>query len=192
MARILTVADVLNAKVDQAAFQRREAPAKKAYRIRSGNYLALMDKIFLFENDSGVQKGRRYMSVLMKLHNAEQKFRGSCFTKMSWMLHTKNDGTPDLMFRLFQDVLYALGAPPEVGVNEVVEAVPGSWVEVWGKEFFNVAIGDVHEMHQNQLRSQTDKVYIYINDASEDDAANYYLGLDYKSQFQVLSITKVA
>lgn len=194
MARNLTLEDVLEDVVDQKAF---EAPAEVsqggARRIKSGTYKAHVARTYLRQQDGGVNEGRKFLSMQMKLYLDDDEFQGIAFAKASWSLVTKKDGTPDMQFRLFQQLLQALGpVPVETPLVDILEAVEGEWLEVWGKETYNVANADLLPAHQKDAQPGSKTTMVFLDEGPSGDAvATAYIGKGYKPDFMVMSIRKI-
>ncbi len=129
------------------------------------------------------------MSILVKLYNTEEKFRGTTFVKISWKYVENYKGEPDRQFKLFSSIVHGLGAPASAQVEQVLGAIEGENLRVWGKEYFNVAIEHVTDAKQVEYAKEhgykTTRVYIA---EGEDAAAQRLLKLGYKSEFDVMSI----
>lgn len=195
----LTLDDVLGDKINEKAF---EAPAQKAkssgvptvngkkmYRTRSGEYVGELSKTWIRITEAG----RKYVSILVKLYTEEKAFRGSAFTKVSWNLVTKADGSPDLQFKLFQQLISVMGAPRTAGVDQVIGAIAGEYVQVWGQEHFDVKICDLQDkaLAAAELakgRKPENTKYVFI--AEGDDAvAEHYMSLGYESKLFIMRIS---
>ena len=188
MARTLTLEDVMGDQIDAKAFEAPVEPAKKEhyFRTKTGSYLAHVHKTFIQVVDGGPKEGRKQISLLLKLYDDTKKFQGSCFARASWMLYSKADGSPDLTFRLFQQLVTVLGAPPTAALPDVLEAIPGEWIQVWGKELYKVPVADLLPEHAAKANGRTSLVYVY---PETDDEALYYLRKGIKSEFDVMNIS---
>lgn len=195
MARELKLADVMNDQIDAQAFVAPiEEPRKekREFRTVTGEYMGHFAKTYLKIVDGGPNVGRKFMSILIKLY-VDKKFRGSCFTKVSWKLVAKADGSPDLQFKLFQQLVQVLGAPAGADISDVLEAVAGEQVTVWGKEYYNVKVADLLPIHAKFIgdRGPESSVYIFV-EPGEDAVAESYLAKGYKSEFMVMRISDLA
>ncbi len=194
--RDLKLADVLNDKVAKQAFEYKEngnkVSSKREYRTRTGDYVAHCFKTFFKMVEDGPNKGRKFMRILIKLYTDTKKYRGNTFTNVSWHFATKPDGTPDLQFKLFQQLCSTLGAPPTAELGEILEVIEDEWIHVWGKEYFNVKVEDLLPIHQSLIgnRSTGMKVYVFV-ETNDDDVAAAYLAKEYKSEFMVMRISEL-
>lgn len=193
----LSMDDLMKDQIDARAFDAPQQQEKKAetkrYRTRTGEYFAHCARTFPREVEKGYNAGRRFLSVMMKLYNEDQKYRGTTFAPISWQLKTTSKGDPDLDFRLFQQMVQVLGAPPTAAPHEVCEAVLDQWVKVWGMEMYRVKIKDLlDESYREKLLSAGKNPEWTVNVMVDDDAtAESYLDKGYKSEFKVMSIKEI-
>lgn len=196
MAKELTLADVMQETVDQRIFTDQEnvaQPTKRVFRTPSGSYLANFGEPQVRISDGGPNEGRKFVSIQTKLYlPGTTTFRGSFFTKVSWVYAANYRGDPDLQFRLFQKLVRVLGAPNTAEIPEIIAAVKGEWATAWGKEFYNVKISDLLPDHDylGDDRDADSKVYVFIN-TGEDSYANAYVNLGYKPDFMVMDFSPV-
>lgn len=184
MPKVLTLSDVLTDQIDKRAFEAPAEVPERQYRIRTGEYIAHIKKTFLRVAES---TGRRSQSLLMVLYNESEKYRGSCFAKVSWQFVQKDNGDLDLQSRLFQQLVNVLGAPSSAKITEILEAVEGEYVRVYGSEYFNVKLSDLldKDKARDLLAEGRSTSFDFIE---TDQAASAYMKLGYKSEFMVLRI----
>jgi len=192
----ITLADVMGDTIDQKAFE-KPAPSgkKKAFRTKTGGYIGHLAATYLKIVDSGPNEGRKFMSVLVKLYTEDKKFRGTAFAQLSWMLRTKANGDPDLQFKLFQQVVNVMGAPATADLSDILEAVQGEYMAVWGKEYFNVKVKDLLPEDRDKAgnRGPEHTVFVFIEDG-EDEKAEYYMSAGdegYESKFMIMRFSEL-
>lgn len=203
MARVLTVDDVLNDQIDDRAFDAPEVTSggkgilnpvsgKKVYRTPTGNYVGHFAKTWLKIVEQGANEGRKFLSIHVKLYDESDKFQGSTFAKVSWIRVQREDGKDDMQFRLFQQIINILQAPRGTPVSEVLEALDGEYVGVWGKEYYAVKYKDLLEAHKaGALRTEPeDETFVFL-DAGQDEIALHYIAAGYDPKFMVMQFEKL-
>lgn len=190
--KTLTLDDVLNDKVDEKAFEKPKKRNEKYYRTRTGEYAAILSKTYLREVASGPQEGRRFMSIQTKLYTRDGRYRGTCYTAVSWKHFSKANGEADLKFKLFQQLVSAMGAPMSTPLDEILAAIEGETVLVWGKEFFNVPTNEMYdkEIGAKLLADGRQTAWDFVEE-DQDEKALYYLRKGYKSEFMVFRISEL-
>jgi hypothetical protein len=162
------------------------ADESRKYRTRSGQYIARVEGIYLRQDD---KTGRRSASLRLRLLNEEGKFRGSCFTAVSWQEKLNAKGKADLKTRLYNDLVAALKAPKTAKPVKIIEAAVEEFVTVKVVETFEVRASDVPAAIREDGLKPEWRQTIFVDEETEKYVAGF-LAANYESKPMVLRITE--
>ena len=186
----LTLQDIIKDQIDARAY---EPPTEddstgstRQYRIRKGDYVMTINSTKIKE----AADGRRFVTLVGKLENAEGIYRGTVFPDISWQYRENRNGKLDLKSRLFGNLVYALGAPTGTPLPDFLEGIEQETVRVFVSEYFRANYEDLLEADQEGAEDNGYKTMVFINPDKDGDAkATHYLDAGYKSEGMVLKIT---
>lgn len=190
----LTLEDILEDKIGEAqaieatAADEAGGSSEKKYRIRKGEYAMKVNQTRIKEDANG----RRYVTIIGALENAEGTYRGTVFPEISWQFKENQNGKLDLKSRLFGNLVHALQAPAGTPLPEFLDGIMDEYVLVYVSENFRISYDDLLPEDKEGVQKTEYKTLVFINEGAEGDAkAKVYLALDYKSQGMVLSIKPI-
>lgn len=200
----ITIDDILTDRITAEAVMltekdtQRSGEAPGQYRVHSGFYTGVASQTWARQTEDGPQANRQYLSILFKLHDPKtEKFRGSTFAEVSWMLVEKN-GRKDTKSRLFAELMASMGVPASASLKKVLPAIVDTAHEVEVSEYFNVNHEDLQDeklvdrLKDDERFTPGRKAWHFIPDGPEGDKiAKQYLADGYKSQGFVKSINKL-